>query len=89
MTIISIFNKNVYRTTCDWERTDLTTPQSANKTAVDRGIRSTEAIFDQKAGQEMLSGIRGQHEILANNRMKVTKFDGSRVQIVGAQGQLI
>ena len=79
----------MYRTAYVSERTVLSTPYTTNIIAVDPASRETEVIFGEKPGQEMLSVIRGQHEILANNRMLITEFDAGRVLEVDAHGQIV
>ena len=47
--------------------------------AIDPISRETEIVFGEKPGQEMLSVIRGQHELLINNHILITEFDAGRV----------
>jgi hypothetical protein len=86
---ISIFNNNVYRTAYVDERTDLSTPFSSNIMVVDPVTRETQVVFGQSPGQEMLSVIRGQHELLGNGGMIITEFDGGRVIEIDASGQIV
>jgi hypothetical protein len=86
---ISIFNNNVYRTAYDIDKTVLSTPYTTNIIAVDPVSRETEVIFGEKPGQEMLSVIRGQHELLENDGILITEFDAGRVLEVDADGQVI
>ena len=86
---ISIFNNNVYRTAYINEKTVLSTPYTTNIIAVDPVSRETTVIFGEKPGQEMLSVIRGQHELLENDGMLITEFDAGRVLEVDANGQIV
>ena len=86
---LSIFNNNIYRTAYVGEQTVLSTPPTTNIIAVDPVSRKTEVIFGERPGQEMLSVIRGQHEILENNRVLITEFDAGRVLEVDADGQIL
>ncbi len=86
---ISIFNNNVYRTAYDIDKTILSTPYTTNIIAVDPVSRETEVVFGEKPGQEMLSVIRGQHELLENDGILITEFDAGRVLEVDADGQVI
>ena len=86
---ISIFNNNVYLTAYAAEQTVLSTPYTTNIIAVDPVTRETDVLFGQRPGQEMLSVIRGQHEILENDGMLITEFDAGRVLEVDPGGQII
>jgi hypothetical protein len=86
---ISIFNNNIYRTAYVYENTVLSTPFTTNIIAVDPVSRKTEVMFGESPGQEMLSVIRGQHEILENDGMLITEFDAGRVLEVDADRQII
>jgi hypothetical protein len=86
---ISIFNNNVYRTAYDNEQTILSTPYVTNIIAVDPVSRQTEVLFGEKPGEEMLSVVRGQHELLDNGGMLITEFDAGRVLEVTADGQIV
>lgn len=86
---ISIFNNNVYRTAYVNNQTVLETPFTTNIIAVDPVTRETEVLFGQKPGQEMLSVIRGQHELLEDGRMLITEFDAGRVLEVDADGRIL
>lgn len=86
---LSIFNNNVYRTAYVDGQTDLSAPRTTNIIAVDPVSRETEVIFGERPGQEMLSVIRGQHELLDNGRMLITEFDAGRVIEVDTDGQIV
>ena len=88
---ISIFNNNVYgyRTAYEKDQTKLNNTFSTNIIAVDPVSRRTEVIFGGKAGQEMLSVIRGQHELLKNDGMLITEFDAGRVFEVDSDQNIV
>ncbi len=86
---ISIFNNNVYGTAYVDARTDLSTPFTTNIMAVDPVDRDTEVIFGEAPGQEMLSVVRGQHQLLEDDGMLITEFDAGRVLEVDADGQIV
>ncbi|MGF1512048.1 MAG: arylsulfotransferase family protein [Myxococcota bacterium] len=86
---ISVFNNNVYRTAYLNERVVLGTPHQTNIIAVDPVSRETEVLFGEKPGQEMLSVIRGQHEVLDDGGMLITEFDAGRVFEVTRDGKIV
>lgn len=87
---ISIFNNNVYRTHYQHNsHVDLTLPWKSNIIAIDPVTRQTEVLFGQKPGQEMLSVIRGQHELLEDGGMLIVEFDAGRVLEVNAGGEIV
>ena len=86
---LSIFNNNVYRTAYVGDQTVPGTPPTTNIIAVDPVSREIEVIFGERPGQEMLSVIRGQHEIVSNNRLLITEFDAGRVREVDADGRIL
>ena len=86
---ISIFNNNVYRIAYENEQTKLNNTFSTNIIAVDPVSRKTEVIFGEKTGQEMLSVIRGQHELLKNDGMLITEFDAGRVFEVDSDKNIV
>lgn len=86
---ISIFNNNVFRNAYVNEQTNLNTPFDTNIIVIDPVTNETEVVFGQAPGQEMLSVIRGQHELLPNDGMIITEFDAGRVLEVNASGDII
>ncbi len=76
---ISIFNNNVYRTSYRNNQTILTRPHKTNILVVDPVTRATEVVYGEQTGQEMLSIVRGQHELLDTGGMLITEFDAGRV----------
>lgn len=86
---ISVFNNNVYRTAYADEQTVLSSPFRTNIIAVDPITRQSEILFGEKPGQEMLSVIRGQHELLAHDGILITEFDAGRVIEVNADRDIV
>jgi Arylsulfotransferase (ASST) len=87
---LSIFNNNTYRTAYSPRgHVLLNTPFTTNMIAVDPVTRETEILFGERPGQEMLSVIRGQHELLPGGGMIITEFDAGRVLEVDAAGEIV
>ncbi len=88
---ISIFNNNTYRTDYIGQdgQTDLTADFATNIIAVDPVTGESSVVFGQREGQEMLSVVRGQHELLDNDGMIISEFDGGRVLQVNAAGEIV
>ncbi len=87
---ISIFNNNSYLTSYTaTEKTRVDAPRDTNIIAIDPVSRETEIVFGSKPGQEMLSVVRGQHEILENGGVLITEFDAGRVLEVDRAGNVI
>lgn len=87
---ISIFNNNVFKTASyRGGQTDIDSPFATNIILVDPVTNETEVRFGERQGQEMLSVIRGQHELLPDDGMIITEFDAGRVLEVDASGQIV
>ena len=87
---ISIFNNNVFRNAYfTGEKTDLSGPFATNIMVIDPVTRQTEVVFGERPGEEMLSVIRGQHELLPGGGMIITEFDAGRVIEVDARGRIV
>jgi hypothetical protein len=86
---LSIFNNNVYKTAYNGSYTRPDAPLVTNILAIDPVTGETEIIYGQRPGQEMLSVIRGQHELLPGGGMIITEFDAGRVLEVDADGNLV
>lgn len=87
---ISIFNNNVYyRAAYADEQTVLSTPFTTNIMAVDPADGATEVVFGEAPGQQMLSVIRGEHELLDGGGMLITEFDAGRVLEVDDNGRIV
>lgn len=86
---LSIFNNNVYGTAYVDGRTDLDTPFTTNIMTVDPVSGETTVTYGDEPGQEMLSVIRGKHQLLEDGGMLIAEFDAGRVLEVAADGQTI
>jgi len=86
---ISIFNNNAYKTAYNGSYTRLDAPRSTNIMAVDPATGKTEVLYGLRPGQEMLSVIRGQHELLEGGGMLITEFDAGRVFEVDKDGNKV
>ncbi len=87
---LSIFNNNTYRTAYPHNnQTDLTTDFTTNIIVVDPKTGETEVVFGEKPGQEMLSVIRGQHELLEDDGILIVEFDAGRVLQVNAAREIV
>ncbi|MBV6632250.1 MAG: hypothetical protein KI792_04345 [Alphaproteobacteria bacterium] len=86
--LLSIYNNNVPATAYIDDQTDLTTPYTTNIITMDPVTRETEVVFGEQPGEEMLSVIRGQHEILPDNGMIIVEFDAGRVLEVDGNRQI-
>lgn len=86
---ISIFNNNVFRNAYRKGQTDINSPFATNIILIDPVTKETEILFGERPGQEMLSVIRGQHELLPGDGMIITEFDAGRVLEVDASGEIV
>lgn len=87
---ISIFNNNLYRTSyIGKQQLDVSTPARTNIIVIDPVTRETEVVFGERPGEEMLSVIRGQHELLPDNGILITEFDGGRILQVDGNRQVV
>ncbi|MEW2915590.1 arylsulfotransferase family protein [Ruegeria sp. ANG10] len=87
---ISIFNNNTYVAAYTWhDKTRLDAPWDTNIMVIDPVTRETEIVFGSKPGQEMLSVIRGQHELLDDDGVLITEFDAGRVLEIDGTGNVI
>ena len=87
---ISVFNNNTYFLGyLSKMHMDIETPRTSNIIVMDPVTRETEVVFGQRAGQEMLSVIRGQHTLLDDGGMLISEFDGGRVLEVDSGGEIV
>lgn len=86
---ISIFNNNVFQNVYPDGQTDIESPFATNIILVDPVTNETEVLFGERPGQELLSVIRGQHELLPDDGIIITEFDGGRVLEVDGSGQIV
>ena len=88
---ISVFNNNVYYHTAydDRDQTILSTPFDTTIMSVDPETGETEVTFGQAPGEEMLSVVRGDHQLLDDDGILITEFDAGRVLQVDGDGQVV
>ncbi len=87
---ISVFNNNTYIIGYDGNRQVLLeSPWKTNIMTVDPESRRTRVVYGNRTGQEMLSVIRGQHEILPDGGMLIVEFDAGRVLEVDRDGSTV
>lgn len=86
---ISVFNNNTFRYSYRDGQTDLRAPLTTNIILVDPQTNTTEVHFGEQPGQEMLSVIRGQHELLEDGGMIITEFDAGRVIEINSDKEII
>lgn len=85
---LSIFNNNAFQTAYPDGQTDLNAPFSTNIMSIDPVTRDTQIEFGERPGQELLSVIRGQHEIVGEDGLLIIEFDAGRVLEVDGRGQV-
>ncbi len=86
---ISIFNNNVFLDAYKKKQTVLSTPFDTNIMLIDPVTRDFEIVFGGKPGQEMLSVIRGQHELLPEDGKLIVEFDAGRVIEIDAAREIV
>ena len=67
----------------------LSTPHTTSIIAIDPATREPEVLFGARSGEEMLSVIRGQHELLPDGGMLIAEFDAGRVLEVNADREIV
>ena len=91
---IVVFNNNTYGTAYGGPnpydgRSSMPAPHASNILEIDPATDRYEVIYGGREGQEMLSIIRGKHEVTANGGLLVTEFEGGRVFEIDAGGNVI
>ena len=87
-----VFNNNIYRTAFGENRSDvssLSVPRVSNIMEIDPVSDEYRVIYGGVSGQEMLSIIRGKHELTVNGGLLVTESEGGRVFETDATGRII
>jgi hypothetical protein len=87
---ITVFNNNVYRH--QLTATDRSDPESArvsNIMRIDPATRRVDIAYGARAGQEMLSVIRGKHELTPEGGFLITEFEAGRVFEVDARSEIV
>lgn len=86
-----VFNNNVYKTAYETsaELTPRTFERGSNIVAIDPADGSLETLYGHRAGQEMLTIIRGKVDLTPGGGMMVTEFEAGRAFEVDAEGNLV
>ena len=88
---IIVFNNNIFRNVWEHE-TEVTRPsveRVSNIIQVDPVSNDYNVIYGGKEGQEMLSVIRGKHEVTASGGLLITEFEGGRVFETDSAGRTV
>ena len=88
---IVVFNNNLYRTVYGTgpETSQNSIPRVSNLIEIDPVSGTYRVIYGGSKGQEMLSVVRGKHDITRKNGFLITEFEGGRVFEVDAEGHII
>jgi len=82
---LTIFNNNAFYCT-DYGRH---AEQVTNILRMDPVTRKTEVVFGQRPGQEMLTIVRGKHDVVPGGGFLITEFKTGRVLQADAQGEIV
>lgn len=86
---VSVFNNNAYRSDLlDGEVSDPAAPRVSNIIRVDPGTGTADVVYGEQEGQEMLSVIRGKHQVLPDGGFFITEFEGGRALQVDKDGTI-
>ncbi|MEM7022433.1 MAG: arylsulfotransferase family protein [Pseudomonadota bacterium] len=87
---IVIFNNNTYETELiDRSVSDPNTPRVSNIIRIDPMTGQTEIVYGMNPDQEMLSVIRGKHDLTPDGGLFITEFEAGRVFEVDAEGETV
>ena len=88
---ISVFNNNTYRNAFinKNQTTSIDSPRISNIMEIDPITNKHEVVYGGKAHQEMLSVIRGKHELLHDGGILITEFEGGRVFEIDKEGDIV
>lgn len=89
---IIVFNNNIYATAfrdISGDVCSISVPRVSNIMEIDPSSDEHRIIYGGVRGQEMLSIIRGKHELRPNGGLLVTEFEGGRVFETDATGRII
>jgi Arylsulfotransferase (ASST) len=87
---ITVFNNNVYRFELgELDRSNPASPRVSNIMRVDPTTGRTEVAYGGRAGQELLSVIRGQQEPTPEGGFLITEFEAGRVLEVDPEGRTV
>lgn len=87
---LTVFNNNTYRVGLSISgQSDPTAPRTTNILRIDPETRETQIAFGEQPGQEMLSFIRGKHEVTRDGGFLITEFEAGRVIETDAAGNIV
>lgn len=88
---ISVFNNNAYGSVlaAAFARSDPSIPRVSNIIEMDPATRRHWIVYGGVKGQEMLSVIRGKHELTTRGGNLITEFDGGRVFETDRNGRVV
>lgn len=89
---ISLFNNNCYGTVLDPEHKNLSpldAPRVTNIMEFDPVTNEATLVFGETPGQEMLSVVRGKHELTFAGGLLITEFEAGRVVETDKDGHVI
>jgi hypothetical protein len=85
-----VFNNNIYAAAFSGGQvSSVSVPRVSNIVEIDPVSDEHRVIYGGVSGQEMLSIIRGKHELTRNGGLLVTEFEGGRVFETDATGRII
>ena len=88
---IAVFNNNIFRTAMDSDgRTSHpSVPRVSNIIEIDPATDRYEILYGGNADQELLTIIRGKHELTPNDGLLITEFEGGRVFETDSNGNIV
>lgn len=88
---ISVFNNNIYVNVFmpGGDQINKNTPRISNIIEIDPLSLKHRIVYGDKPGQQMLSVIRGKHEVLPYGGLLITEFEGGRAFETNPQGEIV
>ena len=89
---ISVFNNNVYSTSFNEFSLAISPPELprvSNVIEIDPVTLKTEITYGEKVGQELMTIVRGKHQLTDNGGILFTEFEAGRAFEVDATGNII
>ncbi len=88
---IIVFNNNIYRSAfgTSWDLSSLDIPRVSNIIELDPVTGKHRIIYGEKHDQELLSVLRGKHELMSHGGLLITEFEGGRILETDTSGQVI
>ena len=87
---LTVFNNNTYKIGLGkGNRSDPNAPRTTNIMRVNPETRETQVVYGERPGQELLTFIRGKHEVTEGGGFLITEFEAGRVIETDASGNVI